>query len=137
MSHIVPVSSLPRTATNKVMRRVLRQQFTQINQDSKLWGSLNLSTRLATHVFTHFHVHCRSPSIWYYYNGISYLVLVFVTYASPLTLYKSFCWSLPILVLLFCVWVGCQRVKFGSDIQIRLSTLNSEFGSNPMDCKQL
>lgn len=36
VSHIVPISSLPRTATNKVMRRVLRQQFTQINQNSKL-----------------------------------------------------------------------------------------------------
>ncbi|MCD7468657.1 putative acyl-activating enzyme 17, peroxisomal [Datura stramonium] len=34
VSHIVVLPSLPRTATNKVMRRVLRQQFSQI--DSKL-----------------------------------------------------------------------------------------------------
>lgn len=36
VSHIVPVTSLPRTATNKVMRRVLRQQFAQIDQNSKM-----------------------------------------------------------------------------------------------------
>ncbi|KAA8542328.1 hypothetical protein F0562_023536 [Nyssa sinensis] len=36
VSHVMPLSSLPRTATNKVMRRVLRQQFAQINQNSKL-----------------------------------------------------------------------------------------------------
>ncbi|XP_057951454.1 probable acyl-activating enzyme 17, peroxisomal [Malania oleifera] len=36
VSHIVPLSSLPRTATNKVMRRVLRQQFAQLNQNSSL-----------------------------------------------------------------------------------------------------
>ncbi|KAL6973533.1 putative acyl-activating enzyme 1, peroxisomal [Sarracenia purpurea var. burkii] len=36
VSHIVPVSSLPRTATNKVMRRVLRQQFAQIDHNCKL-----------------------------------------------------------------------------------------------------
>lgn len=36
VSHIVPITSLPRTATNKVMRRVLRQQFAQIDQNSKM-----------------------------------------------------------------------------------------------------
>ncbi|GMP33156.1 hypothetical protein CsSME_00006599 [Camellia sinensis var. sinensis] len=36
VSHIVPITSLPRTATNKVMRRVLRQQFAQIDQNSKI-----------------------------------------------------------------------------------------------------
>lgn len=32
VSHIVPLSTLPRTASNKVMRRVLRQQFAQLDQ---------------------------------------------------------------------------------------------------------
>ncbi|XP_074371046.1 putative acyl-activating enzyme 17, peroxisomal isoform X1 [Apium graveolens] len=36
VSHIVPISSLPRTATNKVMRRILRQNFTKIDHNSKL-----------------------------------------------------------------------------------------------------
>ncbi|KAJ4823577.1 putative acyl-activating enzyme 17, peroxisomal, partial [Turnera subulata] len=36
VSSVVPLSALPRTATNKVMRRVLRQQFVQQNQKSKL-----------------------------------------------------------------------------------------------------
>ncbi|KAF9625792.1 hypothetical protein IFM89_027124 [Coptis chinensis] len=36
VSNVLPVSSLPRTASNKVMRRVLRQQLTQVNQDAKL-----------------------------------------------------------------------------------------------------
>ncbi|KAK4409509.1 putative acyl-activating enzyme 17, peroxisomal [Sesamum angolense] len=36
VSEIVPLPSLPRTATNKVMRRVLRQQFSQGDQNSKL-----------------------------------------------------------------------------------------------------
>lgn len=36
ISHVVPCSSLPRTATNKVMRRVLRQQLSQQDQNSKL-----------------------------------------------------------------------------------------------------
>ncbi|KAK4426920.1 putative acyl-activating enzyme 17, peroxisomal [Sesamum alatum] len=36
VSEIVPLPSLPRTATNKVMRRVLRQQFSQCDQNSKL-----------------------------------------------------------------------------------------------------
>ncbi|PSR95738.1 Acyl-activating enzyme 17, peroxisomal like [Actinidia chinensis var. chinensis] len=36
VSHIVQVSSLPRTASNKVMRRVLRQQLAQIDQNSKM-----------------------------------------------------------------------------------------------------
>lgn len=36
ISHVVPFSSLPRTATNKVMRRVLRQQLSQQDQNSKL-----------------------------------------------------------------------------------------------------
>ncbi|PWA74948.1 acyl-activating enzyme 17 [Artemisia annua] len=35
VSDVVPLASLPRTATNKVMRRVLRQQLTQ-SQNSKL-----------------------------------------------------------------------------------------------------
>ncbi|XP_010262187.1 PREDICTED: probable acyl-activating enzyme 17, peroxisomal isoform X2 [Nelumbo nucifera] len=34
VSAVVPVSSLPRTASNKVMRRVLRQQFSQLYQES-------------------------------------------------------------------------------------------------------
>ncbi|XP_058195897.1 hexanoyl-CoA synthase isoform X2 [Rhododendron vialii] len=34
VSHIVPISSLPRTATNKVMRRVLRQQISLIGNES-------------------------------------------------------------------------------------------------------
>ncbi|XP_016450829.2 hexanoyl-CoA synthase isoform X1 [Nicotiana tabacum] len=36
VSSIVPLPLLPRTATNKVMRRVLRQQFSQAEQGSKL-----------------------------------------------------------------------------------------------------
>ncbi|OMO60929.1 AMP-dependent synthetase/ligase [Corchorus capsularis] len=36
VSHIVALPSLPRTATNKVMRRVLRQQLAQVDQNSKL-----------------------------------------------------------------------------------------------------
>ncbi|KAK4359388.1 hypothetical protein RND71_021617 [Anisodus tanguticus] len=36
VSSIVPLPSLPRTATNKVMRRVLRQQFSQAAQGSRL-----------------------------------------------------------------------------------------------------
>ncbi|KAF9667692.1 hypothetical protein SADUNF_Sadunf15G0050100 [Salix dunnii] len=36
VSHVVPLSSLPRTATNKVMRRVLREQLSQEDQNSKL-----------------------------------------------------------------------------------------------------
>ncbi|KAI3463848.1 hypothetical protein Pfo_020511 [Paulownia fortunei] len=36
VSDIVPLPCLPRTATNKVMRRVLRQQFSQSDQNSKL-----------------------------------------------------------------------------------------------------
>ncbi|KAH6763477.1 acyl-activating enzyme 17 [Perilla frutescens var. hirtella] len=36
VSEIIPLSSLPRTATNKVMRRVLREQFFQSDQNSKL-----------------------------------------------------------------------------------------------------
>uniref|UniRef100_A0A6N2LS45 AMP-dependent synthetase/ligase domain-containing protein n=1 Tax=Salix viminalis TaxID=40686 RepID=A0A6N2LS45_SALVM len=36
VSHVVPLSSLPRTATNKVMRRVLREQLSQQDQNSKL-----------------------------------------------------------------------------------------------------
>ncbi|XP_050236449.1 probable acyl-activating enzyme 17, peroxisomal [Mercurialis annua] len=36
VSHVVPLPSLPRTATNKVMRRILRQQFVQQEQNSKL-----------------------------------------------------------------------------------------------------
>ncbi|XP_019081975.1 hexanoyl-CoA synthase isoform X2 [Vitis vinifera] len=35
VSHTVPVPSLPRTATNKVMRRVLRQQLAQLSSTSK------------------------------------------------------------------------------------------------------
>ncbi|KAB1218864.1 Protein kinase G11A [Morella rubra] len=36
VSQAVPFSSLPRTATNKVMRRVLRQQLAQANQNPRL-----------------------------------------------------------------------------------------------------
>ncbi|ONK69440.1 uncharacterized protein A4U43_C05F22910 [Asparagus officinalis] len=36
VSSVVAVPSLPRTATNKVMRRVLRQQFSQSNHSAKL-----------------------------------------------------------------------------------------------------
>ncbi|KAF5818081.1 putative acetate--CoA ligase [Helianthus annuus] len=36
VSDVVPIASLPRTATNKVMRRVLRQKLTQIGQNCKL-----------------------------------------------------------------------------------------------------
>ncbi|OMP06150.1 AMP-dependent synthetase/ligase [Corchorus olitorius] len=36
VSHVVALPSLPRTATNKVMRRVLRQQLAQVDQNSKL-----------------------------------------------------------------------------------------------------
>lgn len=36
VSSVVHVSSLPRTASNKVMRRVLRQQMSQANQGAKL-----------------------------------------------------------------------------------------------------
>ncbi|MFS7911988.1 putative acetate--CoA ligase [Helianthus anomalus] len=36
VSDVVPLASLPRTATNKVMRRVLRQKLTQIGQNCKL-----------------------------------------------------------------------------------------------------
>ncbi|GMY15415.1 probable acyl-activating enzyme 17, peroxisomal [Fagus crenata] len=36
VSQVMPLSSLPRTATNKVMRRVLRQQLVQVDQNSKL-----------------------------------------------------------------------------------------------------
>ncbi|KAH9778423.1 putative acyl-activating enzyme 17 (peroxisomal) [Citrus sinensis] len=36
VSHVVPLPSLPRTATNKVMRRVLRKQLAQLDQNSKL-----------------------------------------------------------------------------------------------------
>ncbi|KAK9073268.1 hypothetical protein SSX86_007592 [Deinandra increscens subsp. villosa] len=36
VSDVVALASLPRTATNKVMRRVLRQQLTQIGQNCKL-----------------------------------------------------------------------------------------------------
>ncbi|KAB1218865.1 putative acyl-activating enzyme 17, peroxisomal [Morella rubra] len=36
VSQVVHVSSLPRTASNKVMRRVLRQQLAQLNQSSRL-----------------------------------------------------------------------------------------------------
>ncbi|XVF08849.1 hypothetical protein REPUB_Repub07fG0039400 [Reevesia pubescens] len=36
VSHVVALSSLPRTATNKVMRRVLRKQLAQVDQNSKL-----------------------------------------------------------------------------------------------------
>ncbi|KAJ4960648.1 hypothetical protein NE237_020558 [Protea cynaroides] len=34
VSSVVPVPSLPRTASNKVMRRVLRKQFAQLKQDT-------------------------------------------------------------------------------------------------------
>lgn len=34
---VVIIPSLPRTASNKVMRRILRQQFAQLNQGPKLW----------------------------------------------------------------------------------------------------
>ncbi|EXC28000.1 putative acyl-activating enzyme 17 [Morus notabilis] len=36
VSRVVPLQSLPRTATNKVMRRILHQQFAQLDQTSKL-----------------------------------------------------------------------------------------------------
>ncbi|KAL8474799.1 hypothetical protein ACS0TY_031292 [Phlomoides rotata] len=36
VSEIVPVAALPRTATNKVMRRILRQQISQSDKNSKL-----------------------------------------------------------------------------------------------------
>ncbi|KAG8387953.1 hypothetical protein BUALT_Bualt02G0074800 [Buddleja alternifolia] len=36
VSNIIPLPSLPRTATNKVMRRILRQQFSQTDQNAKL-----------------------------------------------------------------------------------------------------
>ncbi|XP_043716637.1 probable acyl-activating enzyme 17, peroxisomal [Telopea speciosissima] len=36
VSSIVPVPSLPRTASNKVMRRVLRKQFSQLKKGAKL-----------------------------------------------------------------------------------------------------
>lgn len=36
VSQVMPLPALPRTATNKVMRRVLRQQFAQTEQNSKL-----------------------------------------------------------------------------------------------------
>ncbi|KAG8496641.1 hypothetical protein CXB51_007840 [Gossypium anomalum] len=36
VSHVVALPSLPRTATNKVMRRVLRQQLAQVDHNSKL-----------------------------------------------------------------------------------------------------
>ncbi|XP_062116885.1 hexanoyl-CoA synthase isoform X3 [Humulus lupulus] len=36
VSRVVLLSSLPRTATNKVMRRILRQQFTQLDKSSKI-----------------------------------------------------------------------------------------------------
>ncbi|XP_004299255.1 PREDICTED: probable acyl-activating enzyme 17, peroxisomal [Fragaria vesca subsp. vesca] len=36
VSRAVPLPSLPRTATNKVMRRILRQQFAQLDQGAKL-----------------------------------------------------------------------------------------------------
>ncbi|XP_028082035.1 probable acyl-activating enzyme 17, peroxisomal isoform X1 [Camellia sinensis] len=36
VSQIVPIPALPRTATNKVMRKVLRQQFAQIDQNFKI-----------------------------------------------------------------------------------------------------
>ncbi|XP_002512007.2 probable acyl-activating enzyme 17, peroxisomal isoform X1 [Ricinus communis] len=36
VSRVVPLPSLPRTATNKVMRRILRQRFVQREQNSKL-----------------------------------------------------------------------------------------------------
>ncbi|OVA06442.1 AMP-dependent synthetase/ligase [Macleaya cordata] len=36
VSYVMPMSSLPRTASNKVMRRVLRQQLVRLNRDAKL-----------------------------------------------------------------------------------------------------
>ncbi|XP_008244070.1 PREDICTED: probable acyl-activating enzyme 17, peroxisomal [Prunus mume] len=36
VSRVVPLPSLPRTATNKVMRRILRQEFAQLDQSAKL-----------------------------------------------------------------------------------------------------
>ncbi|KAL2479106.1 putative acyl-activating enzyme 17 [Forsythia ovata] len=36
VSNVIPLPSLPRTASNKVMRRILRLQFSQSEQDSKL-----------------------------------------------------------------------------------------------------
>ncbi|GAA0185741.1 hypothetical protein LIER_33029 [Lithospermum erythrorhizon] len=36
VSSIVPLPALPRTATNKVMRRILRQQLSQMDQSSKM-----------------------------------------------------------------------------------------------------
>ncbi|GLU20288.1 hypothetical protein SLE2022_364960 [Rubroshorea leprosula] len=36
VSNVMPLPSLPRTATNKVMRRVLRKQFAQADQNAKL-----------------------------------------------------------------------------------------------------
>ncbi|XP_062158336.1 probable acyl-activating enzyme 17, peroxisomal [Alnus glutinosa] len=36
VSQVVPLASLPRTATNKVIRRVLRQQFAQLDQNPRL-----------------------------------------------------------------------------------------------------
>ncbi|KAL3824700.1 hypothetical protein ACJIZ3_020729 [Penstemon smallii] len=36
VSNVIPLPSLPRTATNKVMRRVLRQQFSQTDLNCKL-----------------------------------------------------------------------------------------------------
>ncbi|KAK7281689.1 hypothetical protein RIF29_09886 [Crotalaria pallida] len=36
VSRVEPLPSLPRTASNKVMRRVLRQQLTELNQSSKI-----------------------------------------------------------------------------------------------------
>ncbi|XP_022738682.1 probable acyl-activating enzyme 17, peroxisomal isoform X2 [Durio zibethinus] len=36
VSYVVALSSLPRTASNKVMRRVLRKQLAQVDQNSKL-----------------------------------------------------------------------------------------------------
>ncbi|XP_017973745.1 PREDICTED: probable acyl-activating enzyme 17, peroxisomal [Theobroma cacao] len=36
VSHVVALSALPRTASNKVMRRVLRKQLAQVDQNSKL-----------------------------------------------------------------------------------------------------
>ncbi|KAH7528835.1 hypothetical protein FEM48_Zijuj05G0114900 [Ziziphus jujuba var. spinosa] len=36
VSRVVPLLSLPRTATNKVMRRILREQFSQHDQSSKI-----------------------------------------------------------------------------------------------------
>ncbi|GKU95071.1 hypothetical protein SLEP1_g8477 [Rubroshorea leprosula] len=36
VSHVVPLPSLPRTATNKVMRRLLRKQLAQVQHNAKL-----------------------------------------------------------------------------------------------------